>query len=57
MLFCSGCGCASDERARGWVAFICEDPDEVDDPCVFVYCPPCAKHAFGCRTETAEGYV
>jgi hypothetical protein len=57
MLVCQECGCASGELGKGWVAFICEDPDGVDEPCIGTYCPPCANNEFGYRPEVADGYV
>jgi hypothetical protein len=57
MLYCVECGCCSGELGKGWVAFCCEDPDEIDEPCIVVYCPACATDEFGYRPEIGANYV
>ena len=43
MLRCEECGCASADRARGWLACIARDPDDLEGEAgVAVYCPACA---------------
>ena len=45
-LVCAACGALSDERARGWRAFL---GTEDDDSTVEVFCPACATREFGGR--------
>jgi hypothetical protein len=53
MLRCEECRCVSD-RARGWLAFVADLPDDDEPPEFAAYCPPCAdreirpvRHAAG----------
>jgi hypothetical protein len=57
MLTCVECGCCSGELGRAWSAWLCEDPDGVDEPLIAVYCPPCAAREFGYRPDVAANYV
>lgn len=57
MLYCEECGCCSGELGTGWVAYVCDDPDGVDEPRIVVYCPPCAASEFGYRPAFADTYV
>jgi hypothetical protein len=44
---CEECGAEADENARGWRAFLGNDPRDPDDePQGFVYCPDCAERDF-----------
>lgn len=54
---CEECGCASDEHAAGWAAFIGEDPDDLEPPCVGVFCPACAAEEFGYRPDVGDAYT
>jgi hypothetical protein len=56
-LYSAECGCCSGELGKGWAAFIGEDPDGIDPPCVVIYCPPCAAREFGYRLDVAATYV
>ena len=38
-------------RAKGWAAFIGEDTDGLEPPCIGVFCPVCAADEFGYRRE------
>ena len=57
MLYCVECGCCSGELGKGWSAWLCEDPDGIDETSLAVYCPPCAAEEFGYRPEAAGHYV
>ena len=57
MLYCEECGCCSGELGKGWSAWLCADPDGVDEPSIVVYRPPCAAAEFGYRPDLAESYV
>ncbi len=37
MLYCEECGCCSAELGNGWVAYLCHDPDDVDDARIAIY--------------------
>ena len=54
MLRCEECSCVS-EAAKGWLAFIAEDPDDDEPPEVATYCPPCADRELR-PVEHAAGY-
>jgi hypothetical protein len=41
--------------AKGWLAFIAEDPDDDEPPEVATYCPPCADRELR-PVENAAGY-
>ena len=55
MRVCEECRCVS-ETARGWLAFIAEDPDDGEGPLVCTYCPPCADRELR-RVDHAAGYA
>lgn len=57
LLICAGCACASDQDARGWVAFTGKDPDGLELTSVVVMCPVCAAREFKWRPDAAEGYT
>jgi hypothetical protein len=57
LLYCEDCGCCSGELGKGWAAWLCDDPDGVDEPRIAVYCPPCAAAEFGYRPDVAASYV
>jgi hypothetical protein len=57
MLVCLECGCSSDERAKGWTAFLAEDPDGEESPFIGVFCPVCAASEFKYRPERAADYT
>ena len=57
MLYCEECGCCSGELGTGWTAWLCTDPDGIDEPSIVVYCPPCAFEEFGYRPDVAATYV
>jgi hypothetical protein len=57
VLYCEECGCCSGELGKSWVAFMCNDPDGIDEPRIAVYCPPCAAAEFGHRPDIAADYV
>ena len=57
MLYCEECGCCSGDLGKGWAAFVCYDPDELDPPTLIVYCPPCAASEFEYRPDVASNYV
>jgi hypothetical protein len=57
LLYCVECGCCSGDLGKGWTAFVCRDPDELDPPVLAVYCPPCAAAEFGYRPDVAAKYV
>jgi len=40
---CVECPRVSSVSARGWKAYLNEDPDEVEEPEVAFYCPSCAE--------------
>jgi hypothetical protein len=48
VLTCEECGCVTGP-ARGWFAYIAEDPDGDEDPVVCTYCPPCAQRELDAR--------
>jgi hypothetical protein len=55
MLRCEECSCVSD-TAKGWLAFIAEDPDDGEGPPqVATYCPPCADRELR-PVDHAAGY-
>ena len=53
MLYCDECGCCSGEFGKGWVAYPCIDPDEIDEPRIAVFCRPCVAAEFGYRPDVA----
>lgn len=57
MLVCTECGCTCCELGKGWVAYTCLDPDDVDPPALAIYCPVCAAAEFGHRPDIAATYV
>jgi hypothetical protein len=57
VLYCEECGCCSGELGKGWAAFVCDDPDELEPASIVVYCPPCAAAEFGYRPDFAGKYV
>jgi hypothetical protein len=57
VLYCEECGCCSGELGKSWVAYMCNDPDGIDEPRIAVYCPPCAAAEFGHRPDIAANYV
>jgi hypothetical protein len=54
MLRCEECGCLS-ETAKGWLAFIAEDPEDGEGPEIALYCLPCADREMR-PVEHAAGY-
>jgi hypothetical protein len=44
---CKECGGRSDERAKGWRAFLACDLREDEQPFVVTFCPDCAEREFG----------
>jgi hypothetical protein len=56
-LFCEECGCCCGELGTGWVAYVCNDPDGIEEPRLAVDCPPCAAAEFGYRLDSAASYV
>lgn len=57
VLYREECGCCSGELGAGWTAFVCDDPDEIEEPRIAVYCPPCAAAEFVYRPDIAANYV
>lgn len=57
LLVCEECGCVNGELGRGWVAYLCEDPDGAGPTTLIIYCPPCAASEFAHRPEEADDYV
>jgi hypothetical protein len=57
ILECEQCGCASRGRARGWAAFVAEDDEHGEPPCVGIFCPRCAAVEFDHRPEAADEYT
>ena len=55
VLRCQECRCSS-ETAKGWLAFIAEDPDDDEPPEVATYCPPCADRELT-PVDHAAGYA
>jgi hypothetical protein len=51
MLRCEECGCLS-EAAKGWYAYIVEDPEGLEEPLVCTYCPPCAHRELDARPRS-----
>ena len=43
---CAECPRVSSPSARGWKAYIVDDPDEYDSPKVEFLCPDCARELF-----------
>jgi hypothetical protein len=43
------------EDGPGWVAFLVDDPDGIEEPSVAIVCPPCA--AEGLRYESRVRYT
>ena len=52
-LICAECGRVSDEKARGWRAYLAGDFHEPDETLVF--CPDCARREFGGRRADQTG--
>ena len=50
---CDACGCWSQDRAHGFVAYLLPDPDEVDPPEVITLCPTCAAVHFDYEAKVA----
>ena len=57
LLVCEECGCVSGELGRGWVAYVCDDPEQIEPTTLIVYCPPCAASEFAHRPDAAHAYV
>ena len=47
-MFCEECQVEARGKAKGWVAFLVDLPDEPDDePEVVIFCPSCAASELG----------
>ena len=51
---CEEYSCVS-ATAKGWLAFIAEDPDDGEGPVMATYCPPCADREL-LPVDQAAGY-
>jgi hypothetical protein len=54
ILVCEECGRLSGDQARGWAAFLGEDPDAERPMSVEVFCPSCAAREFDYRARRAD---
>jgi hypothetical protein len=54
---CQECGGTRGELGKGSDAYASEHPDGIENPCIIVYCPPCAAAEFGDRPAAAENDV
>ena len=55
-LECDFCGCYAPKPRRGWVAHYRDDPKEIDEPRIAIFCPPCAAAEYGFRPDVAATY-
>ena len=57
MLVCDFCACHTTQAGEGWAAYHRDNPEEIGEPRVAVFCPPCAAARHALLPEVAAESV